>query len=125
MEATWLIPASYWRGIILAARRRGHPEVTAELLVDLHAREETSGVPVSRKRKAFGVPTNIAGPNKRETADKAAQHDASHFSRFKRSADHFRTAAEIEEHVDKLRDNGSIDERDARLSRHQRLYRSL
>src|SRR5258708_24116512 len=31
------IPAAYWRDIIRAARQRGHPEITADLLVDLHA----------------------------------------------------------------------------------------
>ncbi len=103
------IPAPYWRDIIRAARRRGHPEVTAELLVDLHAREETSGVPgFAEEERAFGAHTNIAGPNKRETADKATQHDVSHFSRFKHlRRDHFRTAAEIEKHIDKLRDEWS------------------
>jgi hypothetical protein len=103
------IPAPYWRDVIRAARRRGHPEVTAELLVDLHAREETSGVPgFAEEERAFGAQTDIARPNKRASADKATQHDAGHFSRFRDlRSNHFRTAAEIEEHVNELRDEWS------------------
>ena len=40
------IPAAYWRDIVLAARRRGHAEITADLLAELHARKpanETGG----------------------------------------------------------------------------------
>lgn len=101
------IPAPYWRDVIRAARRRGHPELTAELLVDLHARRATPDVPgFAEKERAFGVETDIARANGR--GDKATQHDAGHFSRFKHlRRDHFRTAAEIEEHVDKLRDEWS------------------
>jgi hypothetical protein len=103
------IPAPYWRDVIRAARRRGHPEVTAELLVDLHAREETSGVPgFAEEERTFGAQTDFARLKKRDTAGKATQHDAGHFSRFKYlRRDHFRTAIEIEEHVDKLRDEWS------------------
>ena len=37
------IPAAYWRDLIRAAHRRGHVNVTADLLAELHARKRLDG----------------------------------------------------------------------------------
>ena len=93
------IPAAYWRDIIRAARRRGHVEVTADLLVDLHARQtqtEISGF--GEEEPAFASSPNIGEP----------QSDAAgvgHFTRFKHlRRSHFASAAEISAHISALRD---------------------
>jgi len=98
------IPAPYWREIIHAARRRGHPEVTAELLVDLHAREAMSaGSGFEDEERPFE-----ARRNRPVAVQKAKAEKAGHFSRFKHlRTEHFRTAAEIEAHINKLRDEWS------------------
>jgi hypothetical protein len=101
MKRRGRIPAEYWRDIVRAARKLGHPEITADLLADLHARKpqaEASGL--REEERPFdagsGQATEEAGPRPKPTA---------HFSRFKhlRRA-HFASAAEIDAHIDALRD---------------------
>jgi hypothetical protein len=97
------IPAAYWRDIIRAARRRGHPEITAELLVDLHAREPKA----DRSGFAEETPFETRAPSP-GAADKAKSRATGHFSRFKHlRTNHFRSAAEIEAYIKKLRDEWS------------------
>jgi hypothetical protein len=51
MKRRGRIPAEYWRDIVRAAHNLGHPEITTDLLADLHAREPaagTSGLPGRR-----------------------------------------------------------------------------
>ena len=43
MKRRGRIPAEYWRDLIGAARRLDHPEITAELLTELHARAPSHG----------------------------------------------------------------------------------
>jgi hypothetical protein len=93
------IPATYWRDIIRAARKRGHPEITADLLVDLHALEPQA------ERSGFGEEERRFDTQDRPGAN---EKRTGHFSRFKHlRRDHFRSAAEIQEHIEKLRDEWS------------------
>jgi hypothetical protein len=95
------IPAEYWRDIIRAAAERGHPEITADLLARLHARE--------------AEPTGLAeeGRHFAAEADSAAQPaiappGTGQFTRFKHLRRHrFRTLAEVNDHIDALRDEWS------------------
>jgi hypothetical protein len=93
------IPAAYWRDIIRAARRRGHPEITADLLVDLHARvpgKELAGL--AEEERPFAA----------QDADAKADGDrerTGHFSRFKTlRRPHFASLEEVNAHVGALRD---------------------
>jgi hypothetical protein len=96
------IPVAYWRGIILAARRRGHPEVTGDLLIELHddastdrsaggfSEESVESTPC--EGKAGAVPAN----------DELADGQFSRWKHLRRS--HFATMEEIVEHVRALRE---------------------
>ncbi len=95
------IPVAYWQSILQAARRRGHPEVTAELLVELHAREPAA-VPQSlgEEEKPWPAQTGEAGPE-----NDAEREAAGHFSRFKHlRRSNFASAEEITAHISALRD---------------------
>lgn len=98
------IPAAYWRDIIRAARRRGHPEITADLLVELHAREpQADHAGLEEEERPFAAQATRPVP-----ADKTRRRVTGHFSRFKQlRRNHFRSAAEIEEYIEKLRDEWS------------------
>jgi hypothetical protein len=97
------IPAPYWREIIAAARRRGYPEITADLLVDLHARTSELPSGFGEEERRFEAPSG----GERQTPAPTPV-GAGHFSRFKHlRRDHFRTAQEIEEHIRALRDEWS------------------
>lgn len=92
------IPPAYWRDIILAARRRGHPEINADLLVHLHAYERQDAQP-----KGFSEETASAfdGPN----APKRNNGEPGHFSRWKHlRRSHFASVSEINAHIAALRD---------------------
>jgi hypothetical protein len=91
------IPVGYWRAIIQAARLRGHPEITADFLVRLHAREETDGVGgLAAYRADIGSEAQT-----RETA-------TGHFSRHKHARqNNFQTAEQIEDHIRGLREEWS------------------
>jgi hypothetical protein len=97
------IPAAYWRDLIRAARRRGHPEITADLLVDLHAREPTVAI------SGFGEDETRFEPHAdavhRDAEDEAKPKGTGHFSRFKHlRRSHFASAEEISAHISALRD---------------------
>lgn len=98
------IPATYWRDIIRAARKRGHPEITADVLVDLHARESAMAlVGFEEEEGPFR-----AGGDAQDEAPGTKPEATGHFLRFKHPrVDYFRSAAEIEEYVNKLRDEWS------------------
>jgi hypothetical protein len=95
------IPAEYWRDIIRAAAERGHPEITADLLARLHARDgEPAGL--AEEGGAFEAEADAAarpGP---------ANGGAGQFTRFRHLRRHrFRTLAEVNDHIDALRDEWS------------------
>lgn len=100
------IPVAYWRPIILAARKRRHPEVTAGLLLELHAGEpkgdragfaEADNVYEARDEAATERGENRTGPS-----------GAGHFSRHKHlRRNRYKTAEEIEEHIRALREEWS------------------
>ena len=94
------IPVMYWRELIRAARRRGHPEVTADLLVDLHARALAGPGGLAEDETPFGGPDPES-----PSAGSGGSKPAGHFSRFKhlRRA-HFASAAEINAHIRALRE---------------------
>ena len=93
------IPAEYWRDIIRAAAMRGHPDITAELLADLHARRKQPDGLAEEDRL---WETEAHGDNE------PAAENAGQFTRFKHlRRKRFRTLEEINDHVDALRDEWS------------------
>jgi hypothetical protein len=95
MKRRGRIPAEYWRDIIRASAKRGHPEITADLLAHLHAREIEAGG-LAEEGRPF-----------------AADHDdgqgnSGQFTRFRHlKRNRFRTLDEINDHIDALRDEWS------------------
>lgn len=88
------IPAAYWRGIINAARGRGHGDVTGDLLVALHDTDQSSShAGLAEDAPAIAVPQ--AG----------VEHaPAGQFSRWKHlRKSHFATTQEIADHIRALR----------------------
>ena len=100
------IPVAYWRAIIDAAHRRGHPEITADLLVGLHA-------DLSGEQRAGFFEDEVAYRARPETdggrgVDQSGSCGKGHFSRYRHlRRDHFKTADEIEEHIRALREEWS------------------
>jgi hypothetical protein len=92
------IPVAYWRGIIRAARRRGHAEVTGDLLIELH--EHGVG------DQPHGGFSEDAPPIEGEpTATVDAGAAGGHFSRWKHlRRSHFATTDEVVDHIRALRD---------------------
>jgi hypothetical protein len=100
------IPASYWRRLLRAAKARRLTQVTADLLIDLHARKPigTSEPGFAEEETAPFVSSKAANG----TAKDVAKPAAGHFSRFKHLRRmHFRSAEEIEDHIRALRDEWS------------------
>lgn len=96
------IPSAYWREIVQAARRRGHPEVTADLLVDLHARKVGSGTPGFSEEEATWREEGAALPDSTK-ADGGRGNG--HFSRFRHlRRDRFQSLEAINDHVGALRE---------------------
>ena len=97
------IPAAYWRDIIRAACKRGHPEITADLLVDLHARKRDQATPGFREEeRPF---QSLPAAHRHEDEGEAKPVSTGHFSRFKHlRRSHFASAEEISEHISALRD---------------------
>jgi hypothetical protein len=96
MKRRGRIPPEYWRALVRAARMRGHPELTAELLVDLHAREPASQAPGFAEQEAAPI------------EPRQAEQGQGHFSRHKHArCQHFRSAEEIEDHLRALREEWS------------------
>jgi len=100
------IPVAYWLPVIRAARKRRHPEITANLLLELHAH--------GSKNSAAGFAENDTGY--KAPGDAGADHSdgragtrlTGHFSRHKYiRRDRFKTAEEIEDHIRALREEWS------------------
>jgi hypothetical protein len=99
------VPPAYLGDIIQAARRRGHPEITSDLLVRLHARKRrTSSAPGFAEEQS--TPLAEEGPAAPPADDSEdARSPAGHFSRWKHlRRSHFASRSEIAAHVDALRD---------------------
>ncbi len=100
------IPVTYWRPIINAARKRRHPEITADLLLELHVRvsksDSTGFAEADTAYEAQGEVATEAG------GDVSVPSGAGHFSRHKHlRRNRFKTAEEIEEHIQALREEWS------------------
>ena len=100
------IPVAYWLPIIRAARKRKHPEITADLLVELHARgQERNPVGFAEADTAY-EPRDEAGTG--QSGDRGEPGATGHFSRHKQVRRHrFKSAEEIEEHIRALREEWS------------------
>ena len=97
------IPAGYWRDLVRAAKVRGLPQVTTDLLAELHARNDSKSV-------AGGFAENEAA-SYRSSADATNQtirptaSEMGHFTRFKHlRRSNFASAEEVADHVRALRD---------------------
>jgi hypothetical protein len=99
------IPVAYWHAILDAAHRRGHLELTADLLVELHAGASGDA------RAGFAEDDAVykAPPEASDRGDNQTKpHGRGHFSRYRYiRRDHFKTADEIEEHIRALREEWS------------------
>lgn len=97
------IPVAYWRPIIQAAHKRRHPEITADLLLELHAGESRRDF--AEADTAYEADTE---PAEQHGQDADEPKRAGHFSRHKHvRRDRFKTAEEIEEHINALREEWS------------------
>jgi hypothetical protein len=96
------IPAAYWRELIEAAHRRGHPEITTDLLANLHARNPASGVGgFNEEERPFQHQVNAGG-------GALAHEEVGHFSRHRHiRRDNFKSGEAIEEHIRALREEWS------------------
>lgn len=100
------IPVTYWRPIINAARRRRHPEITADLLLELHARASKGDSTGFAEADSVYEPEREVGTER--SGDQAGPSGAGHFSRHKHlRRNRFKTAEEIEEHIQALREEWS------------------
>jgi hypothetical protein len=99
------IPAAYWWDIVRAAMRRGHFEITAEVLARLHSRKPNNGRPSGFAED--GVHSAIAGAGKL-TQIECASHEGiatGHFSRWKQlRRANFASPDEISAHINALRE---------------------
>jgi hypothetical protein len=98
------IPPAYWRDIVNAACRRGHTEVSADLLADLHARNAKSDAPGfgEEEERAFQIQSDGGRASSNGRPEPVA---SGHFSRFKHlRRSHFASAEEVNAHVSALRD---------------------
>jgi len=99
------IPAAYWWHIVRAAVRRGHPEITADLLARLHARKANNSLPSGFAEE--GEHSTIAGPRATSKIEDGPNDStaAGHFSRWKhlRRAN-FASPGEIMAHISALRE---------------------
>ena len=97
------IPVTYWRDLIRAAQKRGHPEITADLLVELHARSQGTGdAGLGEEERPFRSP---AAADRQADEGEAKPVGTGHFSRFKHlRRSHFASAEEISAHISALRD---------------------
>jgi len=89
------IPASYWRDLVAAARRRGYTHVTADILAELHA---------ANAREQSDTPGSLARDRQTISALPPGGDDG-HFSRFKHlRRPRFASADEIVDHIRALRE---------------------
>lgn len=101
MKRRGRIPAEYWRDIVRAAHKLGHPEITADLLADLHAREPVAGTSGLREEERPFEASSDQATARDDSKPKATGH----FSRFKHlRRTHFASAGEINAHIEALRD---------------------
>jgi hypothetical protein len=98
------VPVAYWRALLRAARKRGFRQITANLLVDLHAASDDAPA-------GFGEDEATYKPLDRSSEGASSGEIAQgkgHFSRHKHlRRDHFRSAEEIENHIRALREEWS------------------
>jgi hypothetical protein len=93
------IPSEYWREIIAAARKSGHPEITADLLVDLHARKpHLEPVGFAEEERTF----EAFDPGSRQDEKDDGGGQFSRFKHLRRS--HFGSLDEVNAHIGALRD---------------------
>lgn len=102
------IPVAYWRDLIRAAQRRHLRQVTADVLVDLHARDRErvlAGGFAEQEPPPYGIDRAARGG----LADGPSETlGTGHFSQFKHlRRNHFGTAEEIEDHICALREEWS------------------
>jgi hypothetical protein len=97
------IPATYWWDITRAARNRGHPEVTSDLLARLHARNASEGRPPGfEEEQSVGY---HAGPAIETEDGGNAGPEAGHFSRWRHlRRSNFASDREIAAHIEALRE---------------------
>jgi hypothetical protein len=98
------IPVAYWRALLAAARKRGHREITANLLVDLHAGGMAGPAGFAEEERPYKAADRSSEP---ESSNDTGRGEG-HFSRHKhlRRA-YFNTAQEIEDHISALREEWS------------------
>lgn len=98
------IRPEYWHDIVRAAQRRGHPEITAELLARIHARkapDRSTGFAEDESPR----PRPPAGSDMGTKSGDLHANGDGHFSRFKHlRRTHFASAEEIVAHIRALRD---------------------
>ena len=98
------IPVAYWRAILDAAHRRGHPELTADLLVELHAGASGDArAGFAEDDAVYKTPPEAGDRGDNQT--KPPETDTSRVTEI--FAHHFKTADEIEEHIRALREEWS------------------
>jgi hypothetical protein len=98
------IPAAYWQRVTEAARRRGHPEISAEVLTRLHAHRRGEGRPsgFAEEGRAFMVAPETA-LKVEGRLDAGTPHG--HFSRWKHlRRSNFTSPDEIAAHIGALRE---------------------
>lgn len=100
------IPVAYWKPFIQAARKRGYSEVTAALLVDVHARDaKDNAAGFAEDDARYPAQGELETERRRERNEQPA---TGHFSRHKHvRRNNFNSADEIEEHIRALREEWS------------------
>jgi hypothetical protein len=99
------IPPGYWRAIIRAARRRGHRQVTAEMLLDAHTQISREQIAGGSFEEGDAQPLLKPEHEVQRRGEEATGSGVGHFSRHKHiRRDRFRTAEEIQDHIRALRD---------------------
>jgi hypothetical protein len=100
------IPVAYWLPVIHAARKRRHPEITADLLLELHAHgSKNSPVGLAENDTSYQAPDDASADH---GDGRAEVRFTGHFSRHRHiRRDRFKTAEAIEEHIRALREEWS------------------
>jgi hypothetical protein len=97
------IPAAYWWNVTRAARGRGHPEITADLLARLHARKTNDGQPSGLEEERVSDYSAGAPAETQDGGNVGAK--TGHFSRYRHlRRSNFASAEEITAHISALRD---------------------
>jgi len=101
MKRRGRIPAEYWCDLVVAAQRRGHPEISFELLARLHARGPTSKGPTGFSEESETMDFQSTG-TERSTPPPPSMGQFSRWKHLRRS--HFASREEINSHISALRD---------------------